>query len=182
MTQWATKAVSQQVVGGSLAVPGSLGQGRVRLTFGQADEAAIICNGMRSAAFDDITIVKDLMRKLRDAGQWRDELCLITDVVVVDSAWLCFSTDRNQAADIVAKAAVPLPAAPLDALKAIAGNGTLEVAESSGKSSAICISLPAGGTPLFRALRFNPAWLGLGAPNLGFVKGEDNEFLEPGFG
>ncbi len=178
---WTSDAVTMEVIGADVAAPGAVASGGVRLTFGQAKQAAIICNGVRTSAYADITAVRDLLRRLRDAGVWKPNISLVTDVMVVDSAWLCFSTERDQQADIKASAPLALPAVPAEALKAIAGNGTLTASATAAKTSAICTTLPNGGTPLFRAIKFSPAWLGLGTPALGFVKGGGEEFMEPDF-
>jgi hypothetical protein len=180
VTRWTTKAVSMEVVGGGVAAAGA--EAKVRLHFGQANEAAIICNGMRTSSYDDTGQIKTLLRSLLAAGKWDVELCLVTDVVIADTAWICFSTDRNQSADITAAAPLSLPVDPIGALKVIAGNGKLEASLSAAKTSAFCATLRSGGTPLFRAIRFTPGFLGLGAPSLGFTKGETNEFQEPAFG
>lgn len=182
VTHWTTKSVSMEVFGASASAPADIAKGGVRLRFGAANEAAIICNGMRSASYDDIGAIKDLLRQLREDGEWDDDICLITDVVVVDSAWLCFSTDAGQAADITASSPLALPAAAVEALPLLGGKADISAAVTATKSSAICTNLPAGGTPLFRAIRFNPTWLGLGQPTLGLVRGEVGEFQEPAFG
>lgn len=181
---WTSDAVTMEVIGADLTAPGTIAAGGVRLTFGQAKQAAVICNGVRTSAYADITAVRDLLRRLRDAGHWKAGVSLVTEVIAVDSAWLCFSTERNQQAEIKASAPLALSAlaaVPAEALTAIAGHGTLTASATAAKTSAICTTLPNGGTPLFRAIKFSPTWLGLGTPGLGFIKGGAEEFVEPDF-
>jgi len=124
------------------------------------------------------------------AGHWKAGVSLVTDVIVVDSAWLCFSTERNQQAEIKASAplALPapsalaiLPAVPAEALKAIAGPGTLTASATAATARAICTTLPNGGTPLARSIKLSRTWLGLGTPELDAVKDGAEEFVQPVF-
>jgi hypothetical protein len=106
---------------------------------------------------------------------------VVTDLVSVDSAWICFSTASGQTAEIKAKVPVALPGDPTAALSALSGSASLEASHSATKSSAFCATLPSGGTPLFRAIKFNRRWLGILKPELAHVRGSDEAFEEASF-
>ena len=195
---WTTRSVQMDVVEVQGSAPGQVASGGVRVRFGAANEAAIICNAPRERAYADLIKLKELMRHLRERQLWDDGYCVVTEVVDVNSAWICFSTDAGQQAEIRAKAPLALPGDPTAALAALSGSGELAASHSASKSSAFLSSLPDGGTPLFRAIRFNPRWLGLLEPRIGDarppgrlgeladairnVRGGEEEFAEPEFG
>lgn len=179
---WATKSVHAEVLKADAKTPGDVASGGVRLNFGGADEAAIICNAPRDQSYADTLALKEFMWRLRERGVWDDDLCVVTDLVLVGSAWICFSTASGQAAEIKAKAPLALAADPTAALSALSGSGSLEAARSAATSSAFCATVQSEGTPLFRAIKFNRRWLGLVKPSLDLVRGASDAFEEPSFG
>jgi hypothetical protein len=126
---WTTRSVRMQVVNAEAKTPGDVATGGVRVNFGAANEAAIICNAPREQSFADLRTVKDLMWQLRQQGRWDDDLCVVTGLVSVDSAWICFSTASGQAAEIRATAPLSLPGDPTGALSALFGSAKLAVRE-----------------------------------------------------
>jgi hypothetical protein len=173
---WATRSVRMEVLNAEAKAPGEVATGGVRLNFGGANEAAIICNTPREQYFADTLAIKELMWQLRKKGEWDDALCVVTGLVSVGSAWICFATESGQAAEIKATAPLALPGDPTAALSALSGSASLEASHSAATSSAFCASLPSGGTPLFRALKFNRLWLeklslGVGEAGAGLCHG-----------
>jgi hypothetical protein len=186
VTTWTTHNVAMTVVGAHVNAPGGAANGAVCVRFGGADEAVIICNGPLLWSFTDQDAVRGFMRELLDGGQWKDvSLCVVTEVILVDSAWVCFATEKNQSAEIRVKSAVSLPAIPVDALKAVAGNASLVVTTTSERSAGYCATVEAGGSPLFRAVKFtNKWWEGVNG-NIEYTKGivaGASAFEEPEFG
>ena len=184
---WNTQSVQMDVINVQAQGPANVAGGAVRLRFGRANEAAIICNAVRYQAFADVLKLRALLRQLRRQNQWDDALCVVTEVVHVSSAWICFSTAANQEARISANAPLALPADPTGALAKLAGSASVEASHEHADSSAFCSTLPDGGTPLFQALRFNRSFLNLFGtlePKLDFSRSEPDgppEFEEPSF-
>jgi hypothetical protein len=179
---WNTQSVRMERLKAEANALGEVATAGVRLNFGAANEAAIICNAPREQSFADLLEIKDFMWQLRRSESWDDELCVVTDLVWVESAWICFSTASGQTADIKAKVPVTIPGDPTTVLSALSGSASVEASHIGTKSSAFCATLPSGGTPLFRAIRFNIRWLGLLKPELALVKGPDEAFEEASFG
>ena len=85
VTTWTTHNVAMTVVGAHVNAPGGAANGAVRVRFGGADEAVIICNGPLLWSFTDQDAVRGFMRELFDGGQWKDVgLCVVTEVILVD--------------------------------------------------------------------------------------------------
>jgi hypothetical protein len=82
----------------------------------------------------DLLPVKTLLRELRESNAWDPDLCLITEVLVVKSAWICFATDRDQVAEIKGSASLPLATEPDAALEAVAASGKVSASWKSQKS------------------------------------------------
>jgi hypothetical protein len=179
---WNTQSVRMELLDADANALGKVASAGVRLSFGAANEAAIICRGPREQSFADLLAIKDLMWQLRKSGNWDDELCVVTDLVWVESAWICFSTASGQSAEIKAKGPVGIPGDPTAVLSALSGSASVEAIHTNAKSSAFCATLLSGGTPLFRAIKFNMRWLGLLNPELALVRGPDEAFEEAGFG
>ena len=181
---WTTRNVIMEVLKAELSVPVRVGSGRIKLRFGGANEAAIICNGSRQWLFPDLDGIKALMRKLLAENRWDKEQCLITEVMLVESAWICFATEKGQAAEITGAASIPLPVGALDALNTLAGNAELTASSTGEQSAGFYSTLPSGSTPLFRAIRFSTSWLFPDDEKISFLKGESpsQEFEEPIFG
>jgi hypothetical protein len=179
---WNTSSVRMETLQVQADAPGKVVSAGVRLTFGAADEAAIICNIVREQSFSDLLALKDLMRRLYDQGRWDKDLCVVTEIISVASAWICFATASGQSAEIKASAPLSLPGDPLAALAAISGKGSLTASMDAKASSAFCATLPDGGTPLFRAMRFNQRLFGLLDPEIAYVRGGSSEFEEADFG
>jgi hypothetical protein len=182
---WKSEDVETGALGGDLSLPAGAGSGSIQLKFGSANEAAILCKNARSWSFSDLLAVKELMRTLRISKVWDDtDLCLVTEVMRVDWGWIGFSTDANQVAEIKVNAKVPVPA--IEALEAVAASGSISASWQKEHSAGWHSEVQAGGTPLFRAIRFVPGWpFGLGAEKLEYTKGVMGGaavFEEPDFG
>lgn len=182
---WTTRRVKMQVLNAEVASPVAPAVAGLKIHFGGQNEAAIICNGNIYRAFTNLRSVKDLMLTLLEKGIWKREDCLVTEVLVTKAAWIFFSTDRDQTAEV--KADVPLDlshsASPVDVLSGLAGRGKLVASSISTWSAGISAALPEGGTPLFRAIRFNPKrWWRQQDNTIDFVKGSDSDFEEQMFG
>jgi hypothetical protein len=152
------------------------------MQFGEANEAAIICNANSYRSFQNLRAVKDLMHQLLDQGRWDLDQCIVTEVLATKTAWICFSTGKDQTAELHASAPVIPGADPLGVLNALAGNANLIASSKNSEAAGYSTTLPSGGTPLFRALQFrrtpwHPIHL---APE--YLKGSDYAFEEPSFG
>ena len=182
---WTTRRVKMQVIGADVASPVGTANAGIKIQFGGKNEAAIICNGNVYRAFTDLRSVKDLMLTLLEAGIWKREDCLVTEVLVAKSAWIFFSTERDQIAEIKADAPLDLSnmALPVDVLRGLAARAKLGASSMSTRSAGISTTLPEGGTPLFRAIRFNPKrWWRREDNTIDFIKGSDPDFEEQTFG
>jgi hypothetical protein len=182
---WTTRRVKMQALSAEVAssvVPATVG---IKIHFGGQNEAAIICNGNVYREFTDLRRVKDLMLTLLEKGAWNREYCLVTEVLVAKSAWIFFSTERDQTAEITADVPLELSssALPVDIFRGLAGRAKLAASSMSIWSAGISTTLPEGGTPLFRAIRFNPKrWWRREDNTIDFLKGSDPDFEEQSFG
>ncbi len=149
---WTTNNVHLDVLGVSASVADA--SGRVRLRFGGANEAAIICNGASHWSFAELRHVKELMVELARRDAWDMGQIVVTEVMVVSSAWICFATEKDQTAEIKASAALVLPGDPIAALETIEGKASLEASAGGRQSAGYTTTLPEGGTPLFQAIGF----------------------------
>jgi hypothetical protein len=177
---WTSRNVSMEVIGGSANV--KVADAAVRFRFNAASEAAIVCYGAREASFVDLQEVKDFMWELRESGEWKKGQCLVTEVMRVDAAFICFSTERGQEAEIKGSTPFALPVTPVALLGSLAGKATLEASSRDAQVSGFYTGLPSGGTPLFRAIQFKAAWWNLGKPDIVHAKSTGSEFEEPEFG
>jgi hypothetical protein len=185
VSAWTTRNVHMEVLKGQLSGPVQAASGRIRLRFGGANEAAIICNGCRQWLFPDLDAIKALMRQLLRENLWDKEQCLITEVMLVESAWICFATEKGQTAEITGATSFPLPISPLDALKSLAGNAELTASTSNEQSTGFYTTLTSGSTPLFRAIQFRASWLFPEDDTIRNLEKGDSpsrEFEEPSFG
>lgn len=163
-------------------VPVSL---NMKIQFGAASEAILVCRGGVERSFSRLDAVKDLMRELLEQGKWDKELCVVTHVLEVDAARIFFSTSKDQTAELKATAASPNFIEPLAILQPSAKVGL--VASSTQKQfTGFFSGLSQGATPLFMAIRFNQKrWW---APTdwfrsqFQYLRGGSEEFEEPPFG
>jgi hypothetical protein len=142
----------------------------------------MICKGTRSQGLINLGDVRNLLHDLLVDGSWDLELCLVTEVRLVNAAWICFATNNDQEAEIRASASVGLTGTPLDVLTSAALKGEISTSWSEKKSAGYSTEVTDGGTPLFQALRFKRTILGLGPQKLQFLKGANSSFEEPAFG
>lgn len=179
---WLSQNVRVEVLGAQASTPGIQAKTNVKLHFDAANKAAIICNGLSGVRFADIIVVKEFLRKLRDENLWSMEYCLITEVLTTKSGHVLFSTDKNQVAELTTSAELSLPTVPVEILKAIAPSASISGKSNEQRSASFWSDIKDGGTPLFRALKFNKNFFGLGGEKIDYVKGNSNEFEEPSFG
>jgi len=184
VTVWTTKRVSMKALGADVATPGLPASGKIQVSFGAKNEAAIICNGNLYRSFSSLRAVKQLMLDLLEKQKWDRTQCLVTEVLVVKAAWIFYATEKDQTAEIQGSAPLDLSkfALPIDALKDLAGKAKLEASFSSARSAGIASSLPDGGTPLFRAIQFKESFIFQDSTKIDYVKGPDAAFVEPEFG
>jgi len=116
-SRWMTAGVKIDLLGGQAKIAGVPAAGRMKIQFGRASQAVIVCNGRMQSSFVDLDSVKALMRKLVCRGEWDRELCIITHVCAVSSALILFSTDKNQVAELKATASLSGLPDPLAALQ-----------------------------------------------------------------
>ncbi len=183
VTVWTTRHVKMEALGADVEGPVVSVTAGIKMHFGGQNEAAIICNGNVYRAFTVLRSVKNLMLKLLDDGNWDREDCLVTEVLVAKSAWIFFSTERDQTAEMQAEVPLdlPNPASAIAVLNGLAGRARLTTSSMSIRTAGISSTLPEGGTPLFRAIRFKKWW----PPDhktIDFVKGSDAAFEEQPFG
>ncbi len=179
---WQSKNVTAASAQADASVPGVPANGEVRFKFNKANNAVMICKEVRAQSFMNLGRVKALLFDLLKAEKWDPALCLITDVRLVEAAWICFATGSDQEAVINASATIGLAAAPIDALKEAAAQGTLEASWNKNKSAGYSTEVTDGGTPLFLALRFKRSIPVIGSYDLKFLKGDSQYFEEPDFG
>lgn len=179
---WATQHVTFTDVNVSGTAPAGLASAGIRMRFGAANEALIICSGVSYRSFSNLRNVKELMKQLFEAKQWDREQCVITEVVASKAAWICFSTAKDQALELDGSAPLLPGADPLGLLKNAAGNLSLKVASTDSLQAAYSTTVPDGGTPLFRALRFRRGLLHPFHSEPQYLKGGDDAFEEPEFG
>jgi hypothetical protein len=179
-SRWATSSVRIEMLGAKSKVSAIPTRLRMKVQFGRASEALIVCKGAKFESFANLEAVKELMRTLRENDEWDRELCVVTHVFAVKSALIFFSTDKGQSAEVEASGAFTLAFEPLAVLQASA-NASLVASSKSEQFAGFFTALPSGGTPLFMAIRFNHAWWSLSKDTLGYLKGS-GEFEEPPFG
>jgi hypothetical protein len=178
---WNTRHVSLNVLGVDASLPAGAGSAGIRLRFGAANEAAIICNGNAYRSFANLRAVKELMQQLLENGKWDRGQVMVTEVLATQKAWICFSTGKDQTAELHASAPLAPGADPLGLLRAAAGQVHLVASAANEQAAGYSTTLPNGGTPLFRAIQFRRDWRHpwQGAPQ--YLKGE-SPFEEPAFG
>lgn len=179
---WQSKNVTAASGQAVARAPGVPANGEVRFKFNKANNAVMICKEVRAQGFVNLGRVKSLLLDLFKAEKWNPGLCLITEVRLVDAAWICFATSSDQEAVINASATIGLAAAPIDALKDAAAQGTLEASWNKNKSAGYSTEVTKGGTPLFLALQFKRTIPLVGSYDLKFLKGDSQYFEEPEFG
>ncbi len=180
---WTTNNVRLDVLGASASAPVADASGRIRLRFGGANEAAIICNGASHWSFAELRHVKELMVELARGDAWDKDQIVVTEVMVVSSAWICFATEKDQTAEIKASAALALPGDPIAALEAIEGKASLEASAGGRQSAGYTTTLPEGGTPLFQAIGFKRSWWPFRQDRIDYTKKSGSTvFEEPDFG
>ncbi len=182
---WTTRGVKMQVIGAEVTSPVVPHMAGIKFHFGGRNEAAIICNGNVYRGFTDLRPVKDLMRKLWKEGNWTQDDCLVTEVFAVKSAWIFFSTEADQTAEIKADVQLDLSdsALPENVLSELLGRAKLGASSVRMRTAGISAALPEGGTPLFQAIRFKIGWWESGEdPEIRYVRGYDAHFEEPPFG
>ncbi|MGA8729677.1 MAG: hypothetical protein WB608_13075 [Terracidiphilus sp.] len=179
---WQSKDVVVTSTQGKADVTGAPVKGSIRLGFSKANDAVMICKGIRSQGFKSLGAVRSLLYELYESGAWDKDLCLITEVVLVNAAWICFATNSNQQAEINASATVGIAEPALAALKLAAAEGSLTTSWSSDRSTGYSTEVTEGGTPLFHAIQFKRSLAGLGPTKLQFLRGGSSNFEEPAFG
>jgi hypothetical protein len=178
---WTTKNVATEVLGVDADV--KVAKAGVKLRFNGANEAAIVCYGARLSSFVDLRSIKDLMWQLLREDSWDKAHCLVTEVWTVDSAFICFATERGQEAEIGASVPFVLPVLPLAALASLGGKATLSASASGSQMAGFYAQLSSGATPLFRAIRFRQGWLDPAPTGIEyFTKAPDTHFEEVEFG
>lgn len=179
---WTTNGVSMETLAAGVAIPGIPASGKIRVHFGDENEAAIICSGIRYSSFSSLSAVKKLMLDLQDED-WHMEQCVVTEVVVVKAAWIFYATEKDQAAEF--QGATPLDLSgfvlPIDALKELSGKFNLAVSFSGGRSAGITCPMPNGGTPLFRAIKIKKGFI-TRRKTIEYLRGPDSAFEEATFG
>jgi len=179
---WNTRHVTLKVFGGDASLPGGAGSGSIRMQFGGANEATIICNGNAYRAFADLRAVKAFMEQLLQDGKWDREQCIVTEVLVSQKAWICFSTGKDQTAELQLASPLVPGADPLGVLKAAAGHANLTASWANSQAAGYSTTLPNGGTPLFRALQFRRDWFNPLHSRPQYLKGGESPMEEPAFG
>jgi hypothetical protein len=179
---WQSKEIRMISAQGNADVPGEIAGGAIRVSFNKANAAVMICKGTRSQGLINLGEVRNLLHDLLEGGNWEPELCVVTEVRLVNAAWICFATSQDQEADIQASASVGLTGTPVDALTNAALKGSLSTSWSDKKSAGYSTEVTEGGTPLFQALCFKRTILGVGPRKLQFLRGADSAFEEPPFG
>jgi hypothetical protein len=179
---WQSKEVLMTSTQASANAPGNDASGAIRVGFSKANTAVMICKGIRSQGLINLAQVRSLMQDLLQDGKWDKDLCVVTEVLLVKAAWICFATNRDQEAEIKASASVGLTGTPIDALTNAAVKGDLSTSWSDKKSAGYSTEVTDGGTPLFHALRFKRSIFGLGPQKLQFLRGAATGFEEPEFG
>jgi hypothetical protein len=178
---WNTRHVSLRVIGVDASMPANGGSAGIRMQFGAANEAAIICNGNAYRSFADLRVVKELMQQLLESEKWDRDQCVVTEVLATKKAWICFSTAKDQTAELHAAAPLVPGADPLGVLKAAAGQANLIASSTNSEAAGYSTTLPNGGTPLFRAIKFRRDWPNPFHSSPQYLKGE-SAFDEPVFG
>jgi hypothetical protein len=155
---------------------------KVKLSFDAKRQVVIACTGGLTRHFKRLRAVKDEVRKLAREGKWRQPWGFVTDVFVVTSARIFFSSQRGGSATLDVQA--PIPAELLSDKSVLAsprlaiGGGTESVGVKSHQIDSPC-------EPLFHALKFRrEATIGplaIGPKNL-HLMGTDADFDEPPLG
>ena len=179
---WNTRHVSMNVFGVNASLTTGGETAGLRMQFGGANEAAIICNGTIYRSFANLRAVKELMLQLLEHKKWDRDQCIITEVLYAKKAWICFSTGKDQTAELHASVALVPGMDALGMFKGAGGQVNLIAASTNALAAGYSTTLPNGGTPLFRALKFqrdlpNPFHL-----TPGYLKGCETAFEEPVFG
>lgn len=178
---WQSKTVSMSSTQANANLPGVPG-GSIRVGFSKANSAVMICKAIRTHSLISLGRVRTLLHDLLQDEKWDPSLCVVTDVVLVNAAWICFSTDRDQEAEITATGSVGLTGTPLDALTNAAAKGDLATSWNEQKSAGYSTEVTDGGTPLFQALQFKRSIPFVGERKLQFLRGAAADFEEPSFG
>lgn len=180
---WNTRHVSLNVLSADASLPAGAGSGGIRMQFGGANEAAIICSGNTYRSFTNLRAVKELMEQLLEDKKWDRDQCVVTEVLATRKAWICFSTGKDQAAELHLSGPVaPGAMDPLGVLKAAAGQASLMASSSNSEAAGYSTTLPNGGTPLFRAIKFSSGFNPFKAATPQYLKGGESAFEEPAFG
>jgi hypothetical protein len=180
---WKTKRVNLDVVGADIAVPGTAASAKIKLHFGGANEAAIICRGISHKSFVRLQAVKDLMRQLARKKMWDRDHCVVTEVLGTTSGWILFATEKDQVAELEGSAPLATLPGAEHALKTIAPNASVALSSSSKSSTGFYTVLQSGATPLFMAIRLNSKWWQQpDEAQIEYIKGPDQDFEEPPFG
>lgn len=178
---WTTDHVNLEMLGAHASAPAGAATATIQMRFGGANEAAIICNGNSYRSFVNLRKVKDLMMQLLDQKLWDREWCIITEVLVTRMAWICFSTDKGQAADFNVSGPLIPGSDPLGILKAAGGHLDLVASSANSQAAGYSTTLPSGGTPLFQALRIRREWFNPAVSKPQYLKGGDEAFEVPSF-
>ena len=178
---WTTRGVSMKVLGTGVATKVVPVSGKIQIHFSAENDAAIICNGNLYRSFSSLSAVKNLMLDLDDKNQWDRKQCVVTEILVVKTAWIFFATEKERTGEVEGSAPVNLSKfGPFDALKELVGKANLVASFSGSRTGCIATSLPNGGTPLFRAIKLKKEFVR--PKEIDYVKGLDLAFEEPMFG
>jgi hypothetical protein len=170
---WTTRRVTTETLSASVDLPLAAHAPAIRFRFDGANEMAIVCHEPHRRAFTNLKSIKDLMRSLLESETWDRELCVVTEVLAASSAWICFATGTGHSVEI--RAEVPPATSLTPPAKVVASASNEQFAGHLTK-------LHSGGTPLFMAIRFSTHWWPLrNREAIGYVKGGNQEFVEPDF-
>jgi hypothetical protein len=179
---WNTRHVSMNVFGVDGSAPAANASAGIRMQFGAANEAAIICIGNAYRSFVNLGVVKSLMMKLLEDQEWDRGQCIVTEVLATKKAWICFSTAKDQTAELHASTSLIPGVDPLGILKAAGGHAEFIASTANSEAAGYKISLPDGGTPLFRAIQFRRDWTHPFSVAPEYLRGSGSPFEEPDFG
>lgn len=151
--------------------------GRFRIGFSGANEGAVVCRGVREWSFSDPRLVKQHVVELYRRELWNPRDILVMSVLLVDAAWVMVSSGSGQSVDL-SLSGVPAPSGAAELLKAAFGEATFDVTHIAAATVGYSATLPAGGSPLFQAVRLKRF------PRLEprYVKGAAAAFTEAQFG
>lgn len=178
---WSSQGVRLGRFAAAAEAPVAQAKLRIRADFEGANQIVIMCEGVGYRSFANLGLVKDLMIRLREQGEWDDDQCMVTEVVTAKATWIGFSTGSNQSAEFGGSADVSIPGLSIAALNALRIEPNVEAVLKDQRLQAFASSLPAGGTPLFMAMQFNKNWWS-GSGKMDYLRSGGARFVEPEFG